>query len=117
MERRPRAALKYVFPLHRELVTIYNYLRLLENTSLLDLSTQDCTAMVTQQEQAWIEGLRQGDADCYRQLVEAYIGPLLKVARRYLGEDDARDAVQEAFTKVHSCIRSFHEESRLLTWM
>ena len=64
--------------------------------------------MVTEQEQAWIEGLRQGDADCYRRLVGAYISPLLRVARRYLGEDDARDAVQETFTKVHSSIRSFN---------
>lgn len=73
--------------------------------------------MVSEQEQAWIKGLRQGDADCYRHMVEAQIGPLLMVARRYLGEDDARDAVQETFIKVHGSIQSFRGEASMKTWV
>lgn len=73
--------------------------------------------MVTEQEQAWIDGLRRGDADSYRQMVQHYIGPLLRVARRYLSEADAQDAVQEAFIKVHGAMASFREDSSLLTWM
>jgi len=73
--------------------------------------------MVAEQEQAWIEGLQNDDAECYRQVVEAYIGPLLRVARRYLREEDACDAVQETFIKVLSAIQTFRGESRLLTWI
>ena len=73
--------------------------------------------MVAEQEQVWIEGLQNGNAECYRQVVEAYIGPLLRVARRYLSEEDACDAVQETFIKVLSAIQTFRGESRLLTWI
>jgi len=50
-------------------------------------------------------------------VVEAYIGPLLRVARRYLCEEDACDAVQETFIKVLGAIQTFRGESRLLTWI
>lgn len=70
-----------------------------------------------EQEQVWVEGLRNGDSACYRQVVEAYIGPLLRVARRYLREEDACDAVQETFIKVFGAIKTFRGESRLLTWI
>jgi RNA polymerase sigma-70 factor, ECF subfamily len=69
------------------------------------------------QDQAFLAGLRQGDADCYSKMVNEYIGPMLGVARRYLDEDDARDAVQEAFIKLHSAIDTFRGESSLLTWL
>ena len=73
--------------------------------------------MVKKQDQVFLAGLRQGDADCYRKMVKEYIGPLLGVARRYLDEDDAKDAVQEAFIKLHSAIDTFRGESSLLTWL
>lgn len=73
--------------------------------------------MVTEQEQTWIDGLRRGDADCYRQMVEATIGPLLRVARRYLNGADAQDAVQETFIKAYSSIESFRGEASMLTWL
>jgi len=37
-----------------------------------------------------------------RQVVEAYIWPLLRVARRYLRKEGACDAVQETFVKLLS---------------
>ena len=69
------------------------------------------------QDQVFLAGLRQGDADCYSKMVNEYIGPMLGVARRYLSEDDARDAVQEAFIKLHAAIDTFRGESSLLTWL
>lgn len=43
-------------------------------------------------------GLRAGDQDVYETLVRAYSGRLLAVTRRLLRtEEDARDAVQDAF--------------------
>ena len=43
-----------------------------------------------------IAGLRRGDEHCYVELVRAHRGTLLGIARRYLAEDDAYDAVKGA---------------------
>ena len=50
-------------------------------------------------EQALLARLRAGENAAFEQLIRAYGGRLLAVARRFLpAEEDARDAVQEAFT-------------------
>lgn len=69
------------------------------------------------QEADWVAGLRAGDADSYKQVVEATIGRLLAVARRYLREDDACDAVQDTYIKMHESIDKFRQEASLQTWL
>ncbi len=65
-----------------------------------------------------IQGLRAGDAAAFERLVRAYGGRLLSVARRFLrSEEDARDAVQEAFISAYRSIGSFHAGSRVSTWL
>jgi RNA polymerase sigma-70 factor (ECF subfamily) len=45
-------------------------------------------------------------------------GRLLSIARRYLrDEEDARDAVQEAFLSAHRSIASFRGQSNISTWL
>ena len=62
--------------------------------------------------------LRAGDDDAYEALVRAYGGRLLSVARRFLrDEEDARDALQEAFINAFRSIHSFEGSSRLSTWL
>ena len=73
--------------------------------------------MSAEKESSWIEGLRAGDSDSYREVVESTIGKLLVVARRYLNEDDARDAVQDTYLKLLSSIEKFRGDSSLLTWL
>ncbi len=68
-------------------------------------------------EAQWVAGLRAGDSDSYRLVVEATIGKLLAVARRYLAEDDACDAVQDTYIKMHESIDRFREEAALHTWL
>ena len=70
-----------------------------------------------QQERALVEGLRNREAESYARLVRAYAGPLLRTARRYLQEDDARDAVQETFGKVSEAIHSFRGDASLSSWL
>ena len=50
--------------------------------------------------------------------MRAYSGRLLAVARRFLrSEEDARDAVQEAFLNAFRAMDRFDGEARLSTWL
>jgi RNA polymerase sigma-70 factor (ECF subfamily) len=65
-----------------------------------------------------LEGLRRGDDAAYEELVRSQGGRLLAVTRRILGdEDDARDAVQEAFLSAFRSIERFHGDSLVSTWL
>src|SRR5437764_8081546 len=67
---------------------------------------------------ALIAGLQAGDADAFETLVRKYMPVLLRVARRILrSEEDARDAVQDAFVSAFKSIGRFASESRLSTWL
>jgi len=65
-----------------------------------------------------LEGLRRGDDAAYEELVRSQGGRLLAVTRRILGdEDDARDAVQEAFLSAFRSIDRFQGGSLVSTWL
>lgn len=65
-----------------------------------------------------VAGLRAGSADAFEALVRRYGGPLLRLARRFLSnEEDARDALQDAMLAVHRSIGSFEGTSTLSTWL
>jgi RNA polymerase sigma-70 factor (ECF subfamily) len=60
---------------------------------------------------------RQEDEAC-SEFVRAHTGRLLSVARRILrDEEDARDAVQEAFLSAFRALPQFDGRSRLSTWL
>jgi len=62
--------------------------------------------------------LRAGDADAYELLVREFGGRMLAAARRLLAnEEDARDAVQEAFLSAFKAIGQFEGASQLSTWL
>lgn len=62
--------------------------------------------------------LQRGDDASYELLVRRYGGAMLAVARRMLrNEDDAREALQDAFLQAFRAIRDFREEARLSTWL
>jgi RNA polymerase sigma-70 factor (ECF subfamily) len=65
-----------------------------------------------------LRALRAGDAAAFEQLVRRQTAPLLRVARRILNnEDDARDAVQEAFLSAYRNLDGFAGEARVSTWL
>lgn len=69
-------------------------------------------------EAALVDGLRAGRADAFELLVRRYGGPLLRLARRFLNnEEDARDALQDAMLAVHRSIASFEGTAMLSTWL
>jgi RNA polymerase sigma-70 factor (ECF subfamily) len=62
--------------------------------------------------------LQAGDADAYETLVRVHSGRLLSVARRFLpNNEDAQDAVQDAFIKAFRSIGTFQERAQLHTWL
>lgn len=62
--------------------------------------------------------LRAGDPRAFEALVNAEAGKLLALARRILRhEEEARDAVQEAFVAAFQRLSSFKGECRLSTWL
>jgi len=69
-------------------------------------------------DRALIEALRSGDPGAYEELLRTHGGRLLAVARRLLSnEEDARDAVQEAFLNAFKNIDRFEGGSLLSTWL
>jgi len=66
----------------------------------------------------FLERLRAGDEAACEALIRENTGRLLAVARRYLRcEEDARDAVQDAFISALRAIANFQGGSSLSTWL
>jgi len=61
---------------------------------------------------------RAGDEGAFESIVRLHGGRMLSVARRYLRrEEDARDAVQEAFVSAYRSLGRFQGGSALSTWL
>lgn len=74
--------------------------------------------MEREKETALLESLRNGDSQAYEHLVRSQVGSLLVTARRILQNDeDAREAVQDAFLSAFRSLDSFAGNSRLTTWL
>jgi RNA polymerase sigma-70 factor (ECF subfamily) len=71
-----------------------------------------------QQEALLLTRLRRGEEEASEELVRAYGGRLLAVARRMLrNEEDARDAVQQAFLSAFRALPGFNGQSLISTWL
>jgi RNA polymerase sigma-70 factor (ECF subfamily) len=65
-----------------------------------------------------LERLRAGDDTAFHELVQVNTGPMLAVARRFMrNEDDARDAVQDAFFSAFRALDKFAGDALLSTWL
>ncbi len=65
-----------------------------------------------------LAGLRAGSPAAYEEAVRRYSPRMLATAKRILGnEDDAQDAVQDAFLSAFRSLDSFEEHARLATWL
>ena len=69
-------------------------------------------------EPALLDGLRHGDPACCDRFVKENLGRMLAVARRLLhDEQEAHDAVQDAFIQAFRSIHAFRSGSTLATWL
>lgn len=65
-----------------------------------------------------MERLQAGEDAAFEELVRGYGGRMLAVARRMLrNDDDARDAVQDAFLRAFRAIGDFEARAKLGTWL
>lgn len=65
-----------------------------------------------------IRRVRAGERDAFRVLVDRYQGRAYRLALRVLrDEEEARDAVQEAFLKAYGALDRFEGRSRFYTWL
>jgi RNA polymerase sigma-70 factor (ECF subfamily) len=65
-----------------------------------------------------VRGLRAGNDAAFEELVRGHGGRMLRVAKRFLrNEEDARDAVQDAFLAVVRSVAGFEAGSKLATWL
>jgi RNA polymerase sigma-70 factor (ECF subfamily) len=72
----------------------------------------------TDHDRTLIAGLQAGESDAFETLVREHGPRLLRLARRFLvNEEDARDAVQDAFVAVYRSIGTFESGSALGTWL
>jgi RNA polymerase sigma-70 factor (ECF subfamily) len=70
------------------------------------------------EEEGLLAALRDGDEAAYETLVRTQSGRMLAVARRFMAnEDDAREAVQEAFVSAFRAMDRFEGDARLSTWL
>ncbi len=66
----------------------------------------------------FVDKLRHGDDDAFTRLVREHAPRMLATARRLLhNEDDAQDAVQEAFLSAARAIDGFAGDAKLSTWL
>lgn len=88
-------------------------------TSLVPMNDPaPASAVVSGDDAALVTRLKAGDAQAFEQLVRVHGPRLLRVARRMLqGEEDARDAVQDAFVSVFRSIGAFGGNAMLSTWL
>jgi RNA polymerase sigma-70 factor, ECF subfamily len=62
--------------------------------------------------------LQRGDDTAFEAIVRTHSGRLLSVARRFLGNnEDAQDAVQDAFIRAFKAIHTFEARAQLHTWL
>lgn len=89
----------------------------LEMSDVAPKADLDASA-ATVDETALLTLLRDGDAAAFERLVREYSGRMLSVTRRFLAnEEDAQDAVQEAFLSAFKALDRFEGQSRLGTWL
>ena len=70
------------------------------------------------QEAELLKALREGREEAFETLVRTHSGRMLSVCRRILRNDEeAKDAVQEAFVSAFRGRSSFEGTSRLGTWL
>jgi RNA polymerase sigma-70 factor (ECF subfamily) len=75
-------------------------------------------AELDRRDAALLSRLRAGEPEAFEELVRTETGKLLAVARRILPtEEDARDAVQDAFLFAFRSLDRFQGQARLSTWL
>jgi RNA polymerase sigma-70 factor (ECF subfamily) len=73
---------------------------------------------ITTEDAALVADLKAGSEEAFAVLIAQYHQPLYSLIARSLSDPaDAADITQEVFIKVFRCIRGFHGDASLRTWL
>jgi RNA polymerase sigma-70 factor, ECF subfamily len=82
------------------------------------MSSNDQTAVMTNEEQLLVESVQRGELPAFQELVEKYQQKVYYMALDMTGNHhDAEDLSQEVFIKVYTSIKDFRGDSKLSSWM
>jgi RNA polymerase sigma-70 factor, ECF subfamily len=74
--------------------------------------------MIEKKTEISVEALRAGDREEFSRLVDAYSGPIYRLALKMLGiPTDAEDVLQNTFLKAFQHLKDFEGRSSLSTWL
>lgn len=69
-------------------------------------------------EQNWLRRAREGDANAFAHIVQAYQKPVYNLCYRTLGDPiEAEDATQETFLRAYTNLHRYDLDRRFLTWI
>jgi RNA polymerase sigma-70 factor (ECF subfamily) len=73
---------------------------------------------VSNPENEWLEGARNGNEEAFTHLVEIYQTPVYNLCFRMMGEEDAaEDASQETFWRAHQSLDRYDPQRSFGTWL
>jgi RNA polymerase sigma-70 factor, ECF subfamily len=82
------------------------------------MNPPETPAQVQPNESELIERVLSGDMGAARQLYDAHVGQVHRLALRMTGDDAlAQDATQDAFIRVFRGLRQFRRDASLSTWI
>ena len=74
--------------------------------------------MINQKNEISVEALRAGNREDFSRLVDAYSGPIYRLALKMLGiPTDAEDVLQNTFLKALQHLKDFEGRSSVSTWL
>jgi len=89
---------------------------------LYDLSAADPhrlpSSVVREDEHLLVAAAKKGDEGAFEELVNRYENKIFRLTRNITGnQEDAEDAMQEAFLKAYTHLQGFQGDSRFYTWL
>lgn len=76
------------------------------------------SSIVREDEHLLVNAAKGGDAQAFEELVNRYESKILRLTRNITGNrEDAEDAMQDAFLKSYSHLKTFQGDSRFYTWL
>lgn len=76
------------------------------------------SSIAREDEHLLVAAAKKGDSAAFEELVNRYEDRIFRLTRNITGnQEDAEDAMQDAFLKAYSHLQDFHGDSRFYTWL
>ena len=76
------------------------------------------SSVAREDEHLLVTAAKNGDAAAFEELVNRYEDKIFRLTKNITGnQEDAEDAMQDAFLKAYSHLKDFHGDSRFYTWL